>query len=290
MSFDILRAIFREITARQQLPRTPEIALVMDDEGTVSDYSDSGEEGGALYGPYIFNALQISARLRADDRVVDLGCGSGRLLNLIAQWNQSVNFTGVDLAPNMLAKAREQAEARSLSNVNYSEGDFSTLSHIEDKSVDAVISSMALHHLPDRDSLTRCFTAIGRVLRPGGALYLMDFGRLRSRRAIEIFVSKVARTEPASVTQDYQASLLAAYTPEDFFCEIERLQRSEISLHRTIVTPLVIIVSTPLPGRQIGHVLSARYEKAKKSLTAQRRSELAQLRLFLQFGGMEFPS
>jgi len=290
MSFDIPRAIFHEIMARQQLPRIPETALVMDAEGTVSDYSDSGEEGGALYGPYLFNALQVSARLRAEDRVVDLGCGSGRLLNLIAQWNQSVSFTGVDLAPNMLAKAREQAEDHGLSNVTYSEGDFSTLSNIEDKSVDAVISSMALHHLPDRDSLTRCFTAIGRILRPGGALYLMDFGRLRTKRAIEIFVSKVSRTEPASVTEDYRASLLAAYTPEDFSCEIKRLRRPEISLHRTIVTPLVMIASTPLPSSQIKHVLSARYEKAKLSLTAQRRSELAQLRLFLQFGGMEFPS
>lgn len=290
MIFDIPRAIFHEITARQQLPRIPETALVMDAEGTVSDYSDSGEEGGALYGPYLFNALQVSARLRADDLVVDLGCGSGRLLNLIAQWNPSVNFTGVDLAPNMLAKAREQAQARGLSNVNYSEGDFSTLSNIEDKSVDAVISSMALHHLPDRDSLTRCFTAIGRILRPGGALYLMDFGRLRTKRAIEIFVSKVSRTEPASVTQDYRASLLAAYTPEDFSCEIKRLRRPEISLHQTIITPLVMIASTPLPSSQIEDVLSTRYENAKKSLTAQRRRELEQLRLFLQFGGMEFPS
>ena len=290
MSFDIPRAIFHEITARRQLPRTPETELVMDAEGTVSNYSDSGEEGGALYGPYLFNALQVSARLAADDCVVDLGCGSGRLLNLIAQWNPRVNFTGVDLAPNMLAKAREQAKARGLSNVNYSEGDVSTLSNIEDQSVDAVISSMALHHLPDREALTRCFTAIGRVLKPGGALYLMDFGRLRTRRAIEIFVSKVSRTESESVTQDYRASLLAAYTPEDFSCEVERLRRQKISLHRTIITPLVMIASTPLPARQIEHVLSARYEAATKSLTAQRRSELAQLRLFLQFGGMEFPS
>lgn len=190
----------------------------------------------------------------------------------------------------MLAKAHEQAEARGLRNVNYLEGDFSTLSSIESQSVDAVISSMALHHLPDREALTRCFTTIGRVLKPGGALYLMDFGRLRTRRAIEIFVSKVSRTESRSVTQDYRASLLAAYTPEDFFCEIKRLQRQEISLHRTIVTPLVMIACTPLPTGQIEHVLSARYKAATKSLTPQRRSELAQLRLFLQFGGMEFPS
>lgn len=290
MSFDIPRAIFHEIAARQRLPRTPETELVMDAEGTVSDYSDSGEEGGALYGPYLFNALQVSARLNANDRVVDLGCGSGRLLNLIAQWNQHVNFTGVDLAPNMLAKAREQAEACGLRNVNYLEGDFSTLSNIESQSVDAVISSMALHHLPDREALTRCFTTIGRVLKPGGALYLMDFGRLRTKRAIEIFVSKVSRTESKSVTQDYRASLLAAYTPDDFFCEIKRLQRQEISLHRTIVTPLVMIACTPLPTGQIEHVLSARYKAATKSLTQQRRSELEQLRLFLQFGGMEFPS
>ncbi|MGC9561727.1 class I SAM-dependent methyltransferase [Brachymonas sp. M4Q-1] len=290
MSFDIPRAIFHEVFTADQLPRTPETDLVMDAAATVEDYSSSGEEGGALFGLYLYNALQVSARLKLEDSVIDLGCGSGRLLNLIAQWNPRMKFTGVDLAPNMLSKAREQAVHRSLSNVSYSEGDFSTLSRIDDHSADAVISSMAIHHLPDRESLARCFSAIKRVLKPGGTLYLMDFGRLRSLQAIEIFVAKVGKTEAASVTQDYRASLLAAYTPEDFSSEIARTGLHGVSLHRTIIAPLVMIASTALPARGIEPSLLARYRDAVKNLSASRQIELQQMRRFLQAGGMGFPT
>jgi len=87
----------------------------------------------------------------------------------------------------MLNNARKQAEFLGLLNVNYLQDDFAMLSNIEEKSVDAVISSMALHHLPDREALARCFTKIGRILKPSGAMYIMDFGRLRSKKAINIF-------------------------------------------------------------------------------------------------------
>lgn len=290
MSLDILRAIFHEIFSANQLPRTPETDLVMDAAVTVEDYSRSGEEGGALFGPYLYNALQVSARLEPEYSVIDLGCGSGRLLNLIAQWNPRVKFTGVDLAPNMLSKAREQAVHRGLTNVSYSKDDFSTLSMIDDRSADAVISSMAIHHLPDRESLARCFSAIKRVLKPGGMLFLMDFGRLHSFQAIEIFVAKVRKTETASVSQDYRSSLLAAYTPEDFSREIARTGLHGVSLHKTIIAPLIMIASTALPTRVIEPSLLVRYRDAINNLSASRQMELQLMRWFLQAGGMRFPT
>ncbi len=284
---DIPRALWYEATARDPLPRQPEHELVMNDAGTVSDYTSCGTEGGALFGPYLYNAAQVSARVRTGDLVLDLGCGSGQLLNLIAQWNPATRFRGVDLAPNMLAEGRTAAAAAGLSNVEFVEGDFSTLDGIADGSVDAVISSMALHHLPDRGALTRCFDAIGRVLRPGGALYLMDFGRLRSDRSLEIFVAKVAVSETKALTQDYRASLHAAFTPGDFQTEIARLCRRNVAFYRTPLAPLAMVAATPARNMVPGG--NALFHQAVRRLSRTRRAELAQLRMFLGLGGLRFP-
>ncbi|WP_321364904.1 class I SAM-dependent methyltransferase [uncultured Celeribacter sp.] len=284
---DIPRALWYEATASDSLPRRPEHELVMNDSNTVTDYTSCGTEGGALFGPYLYNAVQVSARVQAGDLVLDLGCGSGQLLNLIAQWNPATQFRGVDLAPNMLSKARATAASSSLSNVDFIQSDFSTLESIADGSVDAVISSMALHHLPDRIALSRCFASIGRVLRPDGALYLMDFGRLRSDRSLEIFVGKVAISETEALAEDYRASLHAAFTPEDFQTEIARLGRQSVEFYRTPLAPLAMVAATPprstVPGR------NAQFRQAVRRLNRTRRAELAQLRMFLSIGGLGFP-
>lgn len=285
MTLDLPLAVFHEMTTRQQLPRTPETELVMNGVQTVEDYSSCGEEGGALFGPYLYNALQVSARVSPGNKVIDLGCGSGRLLNLIASWNPDVSFIGIDLAPVMLATAREQADVLGLRNVTYLEADFSRLDDFGLHEADAVISSMALHHLPDRDSLTRCFQAISRVLKPAGHLYLMDFGRLRSRQAVEIFVGKVARTETPALSQDYRASLYAAFTPEDFDQEILRLGRMDVTLHRSVIAPLLMVACTPAT-RPAGQRAVNAFLRAQRQLSAHRRAELSQMRLFLRLGGL----
>ena len=289
MSVAIVRAVLHEAFKGRRADRIPETELVMNASQTVADYSSCGDQDGALYGPYLYNALQVSARLKEGDKVIDLGCGSGRLLNIIAQWNPAVEFIGVDLAPAMLDAARQQASKLGLGNVTYRSGDFSTLDEFETSSADAVISSMALHHLPDRSALTRCFSAIGRVLRADGTLYLMDFGRLRSMEAIEVFVSLVARTESTALSEDYRASLKAAFLPTDFADEVVKLDRVGIELHRTIIAPLVIVVSTPLPSTPLRPSVVTAYRRAVQTLSRSRQSELNQLRLFLKLGGLAAP-
>lgn len=289
MMIELPLAIWHEMTACDQLPRTPEQELVMNASQTVNDYSNGGEEGGAMYGPYLFNAIQVSARVRPGDCVVDLGCGPGRLLNLIAKWNPLVHFVGVDLAPKMLHAARAQAAEMSLKNVDYREADFSTLNEFEDKSADAIISSMALHHLPDRPSLKRCFASVGRVLRADGAMYLMDFGRLKSKQAVDIFVAKVARTETQALSDDYKASLYASFTPEDFATEISALARPSISLYRTVIAPLAMVACTPLFNRQSNKNMLNIFKTSLATLSPMRRAEFQQLKLFLRLGGLEFP-
>ena len=67
---------------------------------------------------------------------------------------------------------------------------------IADRSVDGLISTMALHHLPTVGHLEACFAEIRRVLKPEGAVYLADFGRLRSLKSVLFFAYMNAKAPP----------------------------------------------------------------------------------------------
>lgn len=107
------------------------------------------------------------ARLRAGQRVLDLGCGTGYPAILAAQMVGSHgSVAGLDLAEEMLTVARRKAKALGLPNVVFQKEDVTTLP-FEPASFDAVLSRFCLMFLPD---IPRAVIEIARVLKPGGYL------------------------------------------------------------------------------------------------------------------------
>lgn len=148
--------------------------------------------------------------------MLDLGCGPAPQLAQIAQFNHDIRFTGLDLSSNTLADAKRHVEAFGLENVALRQGDITRLDAFDDHSLDGVISTMALHHLPTLEHLDKCFAEVRRVLKPGGALYLTDFGRLKSLHSVIFFTYLNARHQPHLFSLDYERSLRAAFLKEDF--------------------------------------------------------------------------
>jgi len=106
----------------------------------------------------------------ADSTLVEMGCGTGRFTRAVAPVCRHVH--AVDVSPTMLAYARSKAETAGLANVTYHHAGFLTYEHAADP-VDAVVSQIALHHLPDTWKLV----ALGRIhamLKPGGRFCLRD--------------------------------------------------------------------------------------------------------------------
>ncbi len=117
-----------------------------------------------------FMRFQTRAGLKPSDVVIDLGCGTGALLAHAAKFCRRVY--GIDPSPSMLAILREKLTAANLTNVELEQAGFLTFTAPEEP-VDAVLSSIALHHLPDfwkGVALQR----IADALKPGGVLYLYD--------------------------------------------------------------------------------------------------------------------
>jgi SAM-dependent methyltransferase len=101
--------------------------------------------------------------------VVDLGTGTGRVLDSLAE--RAAKVIGIDASPSMLREARKRADAAGLDGIDLRLGDLAHLP-VHDAEADAVIANMVLHHLPEP---ARAFPEIRRVLRPGGTLLIGDF-------------------------------------------------------------------------------------------------------------------
>jgi ubiquinone/menaquinone biosynthesis C-methylase UbiE len=99
-------------------------------------------------------------------RVVDLGCGSGIFTHLLSE--RGYTASGLDISPKLLELAR-----RKYPSLQFDEGDVEALPY-ESESVDAVLLSGLVHHLPDA---AKCAAEVARVLKPNGTFVAFDPNR-----------------------------------------------------------------------------------------------------------------
>src|SRR2546426_3231099 len=213
----------------------------MNAEEAVSAFARAAAPSGILSGVYAFFVRQACNMIRRGDRVLDLGCGPASLLAAVADWNRDWTFVGVDRSARMIAAGNDVLRARAAGNVELRLDDMTELSSVESGSIDVVLSSMALHHVPDTDHLRRCFDAIERVMAPGAKMFILDFGRLKSLRSVEYFVRRAIPRDEPILEHDYRASLRAAFSTEEFSTALSGRLRQRISIFSTVVSPMMVV-------------------------------------------------
>ena len=110
-------------------------------------------------------------RLAQGERVLDLGSGAGTDSLIAAQMvGEQGKVTGIDMTPQMLAKARAAAAELGAANVEFVEAEAEQLP-FPDESFDVVISNGVIDLIPDKDAV---FAELRRVLVPGGRMQIAD--------------------------------------------------------------------------------------------------------------------
>ena len=163
---------------------------------------------GANLGLGCGNPVAI-ASLKPDEVVLDLGSGAGFDCFLAAKKvGKKGTVIGVDMTPEMIDKARENAEKGGYRNVEFRLGEIEHLP-AADNSVDVVISNCVINLSIDK---TKVLKDAYRVLKPGGRISISDLALLKElpekiRNSIEAYVGCIGG---AILIEEYKNAVKAA--------------------------------------------------------------------------------
>lgn len=285
----LVRTFVRECITRDSSARVTEPDLVMDDPDKVAAYTAAGMVDGVMAPVYLFHCEQICDVIRPGDTVVDFGCGPATQLAMVAELHPGSSFIGVDLSEEMLDKARMHVQKKGLRNVSFVVSDITKVDQLADASADVVMSTVALHHLPTFGHLDAAFGEAARILKPGGGLYLVDFGHLKSDKSIAYFAYQYEMQQPELFTLDYLYSLKAAFSLEDFKRAYARHFIGRARIHSTFMMPFMVAIKSP-SRRDEDPILKAKLAEAFEQMPRTFQKDFKDLTIFFGLGGLSRPA
>jgi len=189
----------------------------------------ASEEVARLTGAYTARQVASALEFTARDRVLELGCGVGRIGLQLAP--KLAHWEGADISANMIGVARERLAA--YKNVGFTELKRSRLDGIESATFDKAYSVAVFIHM-DKEDFFLYLEDMARVLKPGGLLYF-DTWNLASRVGWKRFALEVGQHRQADPSQRKDVARNQFSTPEEV----------RIFLEHAGFEPLLIMSESP---------------------------------------------
>lgn len=162
-----------------------DMAAAWDEEavGWIEHEDSYGRNAGDLWSLFL-----SGVELTADDRVLDLGCGTGGRTRSVAELVPQGSIVGIDLSPMMIAHAQEGAARAGLANVEFIAGDVQVFP-FDEHAFDIAVSSFGSMFYADP---VAAFANVRRSLRPGARLALLTWRPLADNQWLVAFRSAMA--------------------------------------------------------------------------------------------------
>jgi SAM-dependent methyltransferase len=171
------------------------------------------------------------AAIHEGDTVLDLGSGAGFDCFLASRKvGKTGRVIGVDMTPEMIARAWQNAKKAVITNVEFRVGEIESLP-VADSAVDLIISNCVINLSPDK---ARVFSEAFRVLKPGGTLMVSDI--VLDRDLPEAVLSSVAA---------YVGCLAGAVQKGVYLDLIRRAGFSEVEVLEETSYPIELMVNDP---------------------------------------------
>lgn len=156
--------------------------------------------------------------LKAGERLLDVGCGTGSLLVALARGTPGAALVGLDPDPDVLARAKRRAEAGIAFKYGFLDEEFVS-AHAP---FDVVASSLVLHQTP-LETKRRILRHMRDALRPRGRLCIADYGLQASGLMRTLFRVTVQALDGVEDTQPNADGVLPALMSEAGFVDIEEI-------------------------------------------------------------------
>lgn len=191
------------------MERTPEPEELMEAADQVEAYARADfAQANALF----CDRLEALAGTQLGGRALDLGCGPADIPLRLAQRHAALSFVALDGSAEMLRWAQRAVDGAGLgSRVRVMHATLSDAA-LDVASFDYVLSNSLLHHLGEPHAL---WGLIGRTVRSGGLVQVMDLMRPESANEAAAIVARYSGDEPEVLRRDFFASLCAAFTPDE---------------------------------------------------------------------------
>jgi arsenite methyltransferase len=273
--------------SKQVLPRIPETEAVMAASDQVRAFQQGGSDDGILKHIYFFHAVMSLPVIRPGDTVLDLACGPANQLVHVARLNPDANFIGIDASLSMLELAHDTLVKNQIANATLRFDDMTRLSTIASSSIDCAMCTMSLHHLPDINALDQTLREIRRVLKPGGGIYLADFGRLKRATTQKYFAHDRIELQSQAFTDDFLNSMRAAFSVEEFKAALNKLGAT-IPIYQTALAPFMVIARSDA-RRSIDKNLEDKIQLNYRNLTTGQQRDFDNMVRWFRMGGLNPP-
>lgn len=230
--YKLLRAApvaLRQRLGAQALGRTPEPAA-MDDPRQVEQFDAAGDGDLAIHYATAIRFLEGLLVERGNLPILDVCCGSGQFA-LRLHRALGLRVFGVDMAPAMVCKAKRRAMSEGISDeVQFQVARAEEMPY-SDASFSAATFILAAHHFAALDDVGKLLVHLDRIVEPSGVIVLLDLCRLKtvwqSRRYCTVF----GRPELPLYERDFEASMLASFTPAELALAMPANAGSRIWMH-----------------------------------------------------------